>query len=198
MISVSSVVTSGVPARRAVLLAVGLFLVYNANGREIPSFDSQPTKFAARELLLRGTLALNHVVGLQPAYGERAAFVTAERGRIRSAYSPVPSIIAAAVAWPLWKLGLIDLGAPLVPSGIAALTASLLTSIAVAFAYLTARRFASESAALITALLFGLGTGLWSTVSQTLWRALAIASPMRRMICGPSMNARTRLPGRAG
>ena len=34
-----------------------MFAVYNANGREIGSYDSQPTKFAARELLLRGTLA---------------------------------------------------------------------------------------------------------------------------------------------
>ena len=46
----------------AAIVAV-LLLVYNANGREIGSYDSQPTKFAARELLLRGTLTLNHVVG---------------------------------------------------------------------------------------------------------------------------------------
>ena len=42
------------------LTAAGLFitllLVYNSNGREIGSYDTQPTKFAARELLLRGTL----------------------------------------------------------------------------------------------------------------------------------------------
>ena len=168
MISVISV--NSVVKNKAILLALVLFAAYNANGREIPSFDSQPTKFAARELLLRGTLSLNHVVGLQPAYGERAAFVTARDGRIRSAYSPLPSVIAAAIAWPLWKTGCLDVRAPLAPNVIAALTASLLAALAVTFAYLTARRFASDRAALTCALLFGLGTGLWSTVSQTLWQ----------------------------
>mgnify|MGYP003784556799 CR=1 FL=1 len=44
----------------------------------------------------------------------------------------------------------------------------------------------------------GLAERFRSDASQTLWRALAIASPMRRMICGPSMKACTRLPGRGG
>ena len=49
---------SGSSNRRiAVLLVLGLFIVYNRNGREIGSFDSQPRKYAARELLLRGTLS---------------------------------------------------------------------------------------------------------------------------------------------
>ena len=47
-------------------LFLGLLVVYNANGREIGSSDSQPTKFAAREFLLRGTLSLNHVIGATP------------------------------------------------------------------------------------------------------------------------------------
>jgi hypothetical protein len=46
---------------RAVGLVLALFAVYSANGREIGSLDSQVTKFAAREFLLRGSLALNHV-----------------------------------------------------------------------------------------------------------------------------------------
>ena len=73
--------------------------MYNANGREIGSYDSQPTKYAARELLLRGTLSLNHVVGRTPQLAERPAFVTAENGRYRSAYSPVPAIAAAVIVW---------------------------------------------------------------------------------------------------
>ncbi len=31
-------------ARAAWIVFVGLVLVYNANGREIPTYDSQPTK----------------------------------------------------------------------------------------------------------------------------------------------------------
>ena len=71
--------------RTAVLLGLCMFAIYNANGREIASYDSQPTKYAARELLLRGTLSLNHVVGKTPELGNRSGFVQTGSGRIRSA-----------------------------------------------------------------------------------------------------------------
>ena len=57
-------------SRKDVAIAAGtiaaMFVVYNANGREIASYDSQPTKLAARESLLRGTTSLNYVVGFTP------------------------------------------------------------------------------------------------------------------------------------
>lgn len=154
----------------ALIVATACFALYNANGREIGNHDSQPTKFAARELLLRGTLTLNYVVGRTPQFAERSAFAAAERGRYRSAYSPVPSIAAAAIAWPLWKAGLIDIRADRAPALIAALAASILTAAAVGFAFLSARRVLPRSAALVVALGLGAGTGYWSTVSQTLWQ----------------------------
>src|SRR5215210_438770 len=89
-------------------LFVALLLVYNANGREIGSYDTQSTKFSARELLLRGTLSLNHVVGVTPEYANRWGFVLAADGHYRSIYSPAPALMAAAVAWPFWKTGLVD------------------------------------------------------------------------------------------
>ena len=160
------------PSDRAVaaLVALALFLVYNSNGREIGSFDSQPTKFAARELLLRGTLSLNHVVGTAPQLLERHAFVTTSNGRVRSAYSPTPALIAAAVAWPFWTSGVFDIRAPRAPNVMAVVTASLLTACAMAFVYLTARRRLPRARALLLVCALGLGTGLWSTVSQTLWQ----------------------------
>src|SRR5262245_22812343 len=121
-------------------LIAALLLIYNSNGREIGSYDSQPTKFAARELLLRGTLALNHVVGAVPQYTERAAFVLSRDGRWRSAYSPVPAVAAAAISYPLVRLHIIDPASALAPSLIAVVGASLLTAMAVAMMYLTARR----------------------------------------------------------
>jgi hypothetical protein len=154
----------------AVLLAGALFLVYNSNGREIGSFDSQPTKFAARELLLRGTLALNHVVGTSPLLLDRHAFVLTEHGRVRSAYSPVPAVIAAGITWPFWKAGVIDIRATMAAHAIAAVTASLLTACAIALLYLVARRRLRAPHALVLALGLALGTGLWNTVSQTLWQ----------------------------
>jgi hypothetical protein len=154
----------------AALLTLGLCVVFNSNGREIASFDSQPTKYAARELLLRGTLGLNHVVGRVPELAERSGFVLAEDGRYRSAYSPVPSIAAAWIAWPLWKTGALDIRAPRAPNVIAVIGASVLGALAAALVYLIGRRVLARRAALVLALAFALGTGMWSTVSQTLWQ----------------------------
>jgi MFS family permease len=152
------------------LLASALFLIYNANGREIGSYDSQPTKFAARELVLRGTLTLDEVVARVPGYAERAAFVRTQDGHYRSAYSVVPSMLAAGVAWPLSSSGLVDLDAPLAPNLVAVLTASLCTTAAVVLAFFAARRRCSDRAALLVAVGLGLGTNYWALVSQTLWQ----------------------------
>jgi hypothetical protein len=179
----------------AAMLCLALFLIYNANGREIGSFDTQPTKFAARELLLRGTLSLNHVVGATPEYANRWGFIWSVDGRYRSIYSPVPAVIAAAVTWPLWKTRIIDIRAPLAPGLMAALTASVLVSLAVAFAFSCARQRLPRRRALLLAAGLGLGTGFWSTASQTLWQTetavfglglatLAFAGPAQR-VSGP-------------
>ena len=150
-------------------LIAALLLVYNANGREIGSYDSQPTKFAARELLLRGTLALNHVVGAVPGYSDRDSFVLCRDGRYRSAYSPVPAVLAAAVSYPLVKTRLLDLASPSAPGVIAVIGASFLTALAVALLYLAARRRVTRGRAVLIAAGLGLGTGLWPLVSRTLW-----------------------------
>ena len=146
-----------------------LFLVYNADGREIGSYDSQPTKFAARELLLRGTLTLNHVVGAVPQYAGRTPFILSRDGQYRSGYSPVPAIAAAGLLYPAAVTGVIDLRSPSAPGLIAILAASTFTSIAVALLFLAARRLTSRGRALAIAVALGLGTGLWSLVSRTLW-----------------------------
>ena len=156
--------------RTAVVLALCMFGVYSANGREIASYDSQPTKYAARELLLRGTLSLNYVVGKTPELANRAGFVQTRSGRIRSAYSPVPAILAAGITWPFWKAGLIDIRAVHAPGLMAAVTSALLVALAVAFAFLIARQQLSSERSLLLAIGFGAGTGLWSTASQTLWQ----------------------------
>jgi hypothetical protein len=151
-------------------LFVGLVLVYNSNGREIGSFDTQPTKFAAREYLLRGTLSLNHVVGATPQYATRWGFILAADGNYRSIYSPLPALMAAAVTWPLWQSGVVDVRAPRAPALMAVLTASLLVALAVTLAFLHARLVLPRGRALLLAVGLGLGTGFWSTASQTLWQ----------------------------
>jgi hypothetical protein len=157
-------------AARAGLVALVCFVCFNANGRELGTYDSQPSKFLAREILTSHTLTLDDTVAKQPAYGERPGFVRAADGHYRSAYSIVPAIEAAVVGWPLATLHIIDLTGPLSPNLIAKLTASLLSSIAVLFAFLTARRYASDTISAVVALGFGLGTNVWALASQTLWQ----------------------------
>ena len=154
----------------AAALTAGLFILFNANGREIGSYDSQPTKFAARELLLRGTLSLNHVVGRTPELMPRHGFQLANDGRWRSAYSPVPAIAAAVVMWPFYKSGLLDIRAPLAPHLISIIASSLLVALALALCFLAARLYLPSGRALTIVVGAGLGTGLWSTASQTLWQ----------------------------
>ena len=155
-------------AAAAVLLVT--LLLYNANGREIGSYDSRPTALAARELLLRGSLSLNHVVGATPELAERWGFVQARNARYRPVYSPVPSLAAAAITWPFWRTGLIDIRAPLAPALMAKATASLMVAAAAVFVFLAARSILSRGRAACVALAFALGTGLWSGASQTLWQ----------------------------
>lgn len=155
-------------------LAVGLsaffFLVYNANGREIPSADSQAAKFAAVTLARRHMLTLDARVGRVPQYAERLAFQQDREGRWRNAYPLPPVLEAAAVATVLRSARVVHLDAPLAPSTVAKLTASLVASLASVLAFLVARRFCGPVAATATAIGFGLGTGIWPVASQTLWQ----------------------------
>ena len=154
----------------AALAATIAFLVYNANGREIGSYDSQPAKFLAIEIATRGSLSLGRVVGRIPLLAERPAFAVDRRGNYRSAY-PLPSALAAGgVAWVLAKTHAIDLSAPRAPGRVAKITASALTALTVAFALLAGARRVPVPHAMLIALALGLGTNLWAAVSQTLWQ----------------------------
>jgi hypothetical protein len=180
--------TSRNDRRIAAALFVALLIVFHANGREIGTYDSQPTKFAARELLLNGTLHLDEAVRQTPEYGQRWGFIRAADGHYRSIYSPIPAVLAAVVAWPFHATGLLDVRAPLAPALIAKVAAALLVACAVIASYFTARRWLGPPRAALLAIGLGLGTGLWSTVSQTLWQtetavlglALAVLALCRR------------------
>lgn len=139
----------------------------NANGREVGSYDSQPTKFAACELARHGTLKLDRVVQALPALALRPGFARATDGHVRSAYPVLPSIVAAGFAWFLSALGILDLDAPLAPTIVAKGTASLLVTLAVVFAFLGALGRTSTLGASLVAVGYGLGTNAW-LAGQTL------------------------------
>lgn len=152
------------------IAAFAAFLLFMANGREIPSYDSQSAKFLAIEIATRHSLSLGHVVGRIPALGDRPAFVRDRHGNYRTAY-PLPSALAAgAVAWTLATAGVVDPRAPLAAPFVAKLTASVLTAVAVGLAFLTAQRRVPVPHAALIAIALGAGTNLWAGVSQTLWQ----------------------------
>jgi hypothetical protein len=168
-------------------------VLLNANGREIGSYDTQPAKFAARELAARGTLTLEAVVASMPALAERPGFGQALDGHVRSSYPVLPSIIAAGPAWLLAATGALDLEAAGAPTVIAKLTASLLVALAVACAFLIARARTSAKLAVLVALGYGFGTNVWlagqtlgghETVALGLTAALALLTPPDRDAVG--------------
>jgi hypothetical protein len=171
--------TPATPFHRIALTAIALFLgllvIYNANGRELQPVDSQPTKLAARALARDGVLTLDRDVAEKPDLADRLAFQLDRQGHRRSAYSVVPSLLAAGPAWVLARTGFVDLNAPLAPSFIATLTASLLTAAAVVLVFLAVARLVSLSAAFWTAIGLGLGTNYWPLVSRTLWQHETVA-----------------------
>ena len=123
-------------------LFVALFVIYNANGREIGGSDSQPTKFGARAIALRGNLWLDADVEKYPQLEQRKSFARDRQGHWRSAYSPAGSISGAVVAVGLRAVG-VDLDAPGGANLIAVLTASITVAAAVCLVFLTLARFAS-------------------------------------------------------
>jgi hypothetical protein len=141
--------------------------VLNANGREVGSYDSQPTKYAARELVVRRTLLLDHVIQQTPGLADRPAFGKTVDGHVRSSYPVLPSILAAGPGWLLGRLGWLDLEAPGAPTVIAKVTASLLVALAAVFAFLIASRRTSLGVAALVAVGYVLGTNTWLS-GQTL------------------------------
>ncbi len=164
------------PPRFAVLvLFSALVVVYNSNGREVGTYDSQPAKLTARELAVSHTLRLDRVIAQSPQLAERAAFARDRKGHWRDAYPVLPALIAGVPAVVGHATGAIDMDAPGAANLIAALTASLLTAAAVALVFVALSRLVALLPALAAAAALGLGTNYWTFVSRTLWAHETVA-----------------------
>lgn len=159
----------------ALLLGAFLFLVYNANGREIGAADTQPATFVAREIALRGTVRLDRVVERYRLFARRPSFSRDGRGHWRSSYPILPALFGGVVAATLHQSGLVDLEAPLAPNLVATLTASALTAAAVSLVFLSLMRLTSPRLALVVAVGLGLGTNYWTLASRTIWQHETVA-----------------------
>lgn len=152
------------PAGRLALLAfVVAFVVLIANGRAIGSGDTNAVESTAAALATRGTVVLQGVEVSDP-------FTRAVEGGRISIYPALPALLAAPFFF------LFSLFLDLNPSGIQVagkLTAALLSACATGLLAWFFSRRASPLVALVAALVFALGTSVFST-SQALWQHPAV------------------------
>ena len=175
----------------AAVLFVVVFALYNANGREIGSYDTKAAELAARELLLRGTLALDVPVSATPEYGARWGIIRARDGHFRGIYSPLPSLESAALTWPFWRMNAVDITAPFAPALMAKVTASTIVAAAVVLSFFVGRQSASVRTAWLIAAGLGLGTGYWYAASQTLWQTETALAGLTLAVLGLGRADRT-------
>jgi hypothetical protein len=152
----------------AACIAAAVFACYNANGREIGSYDTQPAKYTTLQLVAHGTFNLDSIVAHRPALGERMGFAVARDGHIRSAHSVAPAVLAWLPSEVLARAG----WAPSRRANAAIygkVSASLFVSLAAVFVFLTARWRTDNWWAALIAIGFGLGTNAWPIASQALW-----------------------------
>ena len=187
--------TAGPSRRIAFALFAALIVIYNSNGREVGTVDSQPAKFTAREVAVQRTLVLDRVIAERPLLAERPAFGRDRQGHYRSSYPMLPALVASIPATLLHTTGVVDMDAPLAPNLIAVVTASLLTAGAVTLVFLAVRRLTGTTVALVTAIGLGLGTNYWPIVSRTLWQHETVAFGLALALWAwlkPSSEVRTR------
>jgi hypothetical protein len=162
----------------SVALGVGLFALYNANGRAIGAGDTVPATYLAVALargdgpfLDRFAPLLRDPDGRLPGYAEDA------RGRAVSRYPIGPAILAAPIVAvqvavldrlePGWERGgRARLHVPRMGKH----AASGLAALAVVLLWRWLGRHVRPRAALAATLAAGLGSGLWPVASQALWQ----------------------------
>jgi hypothetical protein len=153
----------------AAVVGLIVFACYNANGREIGSYDTQPVKYTTLQLVAHRSFELDSIVARRPALGERMGFAVARDGHIRSAYSVAPAVLAWLPSEVLAATGLVP--ARRANAAVyAKVGASLLVTLAVVFVFFAARWRTNNTWAALIALGFGLGTNAWPTASQALWQ----------------------------
>jgi hypothetical protein len=153
--------------RTAFLLGFLSFLVYNANFREVSGQDTIPARVLPVAIVQQRTLALDMFFRDWSPDAPLPYWVQRVNGRYLSSYPLLPALLAVPVyAAPVILLGgdswaLINM--------LAKLTASLIAALSVSLVYLAATRLGPNAVAVAVALIYALGTSIWSVASQGLW-----------------------------
>jgi hypothetical protein len=148
--------------RASVALGLGalVFALLLSNGRPIPSGDTRPSERVAASLVTELDFDLDEFPDVEPPFAREVA---GRRVSIYPVLSPLlaaPVFAAAGTVFRLDEQGLSFAGK---------LAAALFSAVAAALMFLFFGRRHGEHAAFAPALLFALGTSVWST-SQALWQ----------------------------
>lgn len=160
----------------AVLVTLGLLLVYLATAKGSESGDTLPNRYLPVSLLTGQGFTLDRLDWLRapgsPFYNPDdpagAYFLRLEKGHYVSAYPVLPALLALPVYVPFALAG-VPLQSPLW-GGLEKLAGALLVALSGGLLYLTLRRVAGPQMALLATAVYGLGTSNLSVCSQGLWQ----------------------------
>lgn len=167
-----------VPALVVFLL---LFIVYNANFRDIRFDDTAPARLLPFCLLLNHTLYLDGWIepfvasagGINGTY-----FVARSHGHWMSAYPILmPLVVSPLYVVPAWlvarqhpRLVMGDVVLMTLIDTMEKLAASLIAALSAVILYLALRKIISGNLSLLLTLVYGLAGSVWSISAQGLWR----------------------------
>jgi len=173
----------------ALVLGFVLFVALIANGRPIGSGDARPTERVAASLAQEGNLDLDEYPDVEEPFAHQVGPHRVSIYPVGSAVLAVPVFLAARAAFVLDETGLALAGK---------WAASLFSAAAAALLYLAIGRRRPHREAMWTAVVFALGTSVWST-SQALWQhPAAVLSLCAALLCTVRAEADERWAGRAG
>lgn len=167
------------------LLFIGLLAAYNINLRQVSSYDTYASRFVPISMLRDGDLILDEFV--PEAIKQQAGvdffsyYFVYVRGHFYDSHPPVGPMLSLPVyALPVW-IGIPD-RAELIANMFSKLAASLMVALSAVLIFRASRQVLlptlarmphdAEHAtriAILAAIAYGLGTGVWSTASLAMW-----------------------------
>lgn len=177
---------------RLVWLFAAAFFVYNANLREVSSYDTMSTRYLPISLLTSGDLNLDEFSfffrrgvpsnPFAPPVGPKADrtpyWVQYTRGQYISTFPVAPALLATPVYALPAAAGLFRRAEnwELLGTLLSKVSASLAAAGSVVLVYLMLRRLSTPGGALWATLTYAFGTSTWAVSSQGLWQ-VAMSQP---------------------
>ena len=191
--------------RSSGLLVIILLVVYNANLRQVSSYDTYASRFVPLSILRDGDLVLDEFV---PDRVKRQAgpdffsnYFAFAKGHFFDSHPPVGPILALPVyVFPAWTG--IPGDAELAANLYSKLAASMMAALSALLVFAASRRVlvvfglhhdTCNRAALLASIAYGLGTPVWSTASLAMWThtpaVLGYAAAIWALIAGLPVTA---------